>query len=86
MLTELRKYAATSSALRKLALEKEAGLLGAVGKAGLGIAKRVGSYALANPLKTTTAVLGGAATIGQAKRTSALFNPAVHRAQLGIQP
>lgn len=86
MLAELRKHAATSRALHRLALEKDAALLGSVMKAGLGAAKRVAAPILVHPAGSLTIGLGGAAAIGQGRRTAAQFNPAVHRAQLGIQP
>jgi hypothetical protein len=86
VLTELRKHASTSSALRRLALEKEAGLLGLAGKAAMGIGKKVGATILTHPIGAATAFFGGQAALGQAKKTTALFNPASHRMQLGIQP
>ena len=84
MLTELRKHAATSRALRRIALEKDAGMLGAIGRAGWGAAKRVGGVVAAHPGKTAVGVMGGLAGIGEGRRTAALFKPAIHRAQMGI--
>lgn len=81
MLAELRKHAATSAALRK-----QAGLMGMAGKAVMGVGKRVAATALAHPMKSLTLGLGTAAAVGQAKRNTALFNPASQRLQLGIQP
>jgi hypothetical protein len=84
LLDELRKHSSTTRALTRL-VEKRSGVVGAAGRAAVGVAKRVGATALAHPLPTAVGVLGTAAAIGQAKRTMSGFNPAVHRAQLGIE-
>jgi len=92
---ELRKHSCTSAALRRLALRKQAG---AVGDAVRTMnapwtpknvwrgAKALGTQALAHPMGALVGGLGTVAAFGKARSTMAQFNPAVHRAQLGISP
>lgn len=80
MLRELQKHAAYSAALRRLALEKQAGLLKMVG----GGLQRAGAMALAHPIGTLVAG-GGVLAAGTAGRAAyQAFKPAVQRQQLGI--
>jgi hypothetical protein len=64
-------------------LQKIAGVLGALGKAGVGMFK-------AAPVPTTVAALtlagGAAAAKGKYKQYQAGFDPAVQRAQMGQAP
>jgi hypothetical protein len=57
-----------------------------VGGAAVLGAKALGTQALAHPMGALVGGLGAAAAYGKARSTMAQFNPAVHRAQLGIPP
>lgn len=84
MLAELKKHAVTSEALRQAAFRKEAGLLGAAGKAlGRGAAKAT-AWGLRNPVKAVTGVLGGVGAVGAARNTYNNMRPEVLRNQLGM--
>lgn len=81
MLDELRKHAQTSALLRSRILTKEAGL----GRAAIRGAGRVGTWALAHPVKATVLGLGGLAAGGKAISTYRSFKPEVLRKQVGME-
>jgi hypothetical protein len=83
LLDELRRHAAASAALREIALAKTAGpILRTVGK-GL---RAAGKFVAKRPVETALVAAGALAGVGAARSAMAGFNPAIHRAQLGIEP
>ena len=57
-----------------------------IGKGTVSAGKHLGKFLLNHPEKALLIGAGTIATIGKARSSMAGFNPAVHRAQLGIEP
>lgn len=79
MLARLRKTAAVSGALRKASIEKDAGLVGAIGRA-----------AVKNPVTAlaagVTAAAAPGAAMGTYRKSMAGFDPAIQRQLSGTPP
>ena len=86
LLTELRKHAAYSEALRTASVDKTAGLAGALLRPLWSGAKKVGLMAARNPGKTLTLGAGTMQAAAAAKAARPQFDQGIQRAQLGIGP
>ena len=84
LLTELRKHAAYSAALRASSITKSAGFLGATLKGVWHVAKPVVATVARHPMKATT-LAGGMIDAGaRASQAQQAFKPEIQRLQLGI--